>query len=117
MSAGRPGLSRPQSALLAAGSARRHVVIAQGPGRWADPQRAATDVASAVRLTAAPGTRDSGGWLADWRRADDAARRAVDAVLDDDDTLTEPRLARDLANHLPEGTLAVDRLKPARSGY
>ena len=105
VSAGRPGLSRPQSALLGGGSARRHVVIAQGPGRWADPQRAATDVAAAVRLTAAPGTQDSGSWLTDWRRADDAARRAVDAVLDDDDTLTEPRLARDLASQVPEGTL------------
>ena len=105
VSAGRPGLSRPQSALLGAGSARRHVVIAQGPGRWADPQRAATDVARAVRLTAAPGPRASGSWLADWRRADDAARRAVDAVLDDDDSLTEPRLARDLANQVPEGSL------------
>jgi 2-succinyl-5-enolpyruvyl-6-hydroxy-3-cyclohexene-1-carboxylate synthase len=29
----------------------------------------------------------------------------VDAVLDDDDTLTEPRLARDLARHVPEGAL------------
>ena len=105
VSAGRAGLSRPQSALLGGGSARRHVVIAQGPGRWADPQRAATDVAAAVSLTAAPGTQDSGRWLTDWRRADDAARRAVDAVLDDDDTLTEPRLARDLANQVPEGTL------------
>ncbi len=105
VSAGRPGLSRPQSALLGGGSARRHVVIAQGPGRWADPQRAATDVAAAVSLTAAPGTQDSGRWLTDWRRADDAARRAVDAVLDDDDTLTEPRLARDLAHQVPEGTL------------
>ena len=105
VSAGRPGLSRPQSALLGGGSARRHVVIAQGPGRWADPQRAATDVAAAVRLTAAPGTQDSGSWLTDWRRADDAARRAVDAVLDDDDTLTEPRLARDLASQVPEDTL------------
>jgi 2-succinyl-5-enolpyruvyl-6-hydroxy-3-cyclohexene-1-carboxylate synthase len=105
VSAGRPGLSRPQSALLGGGSARRHVVIAQGPGRWADPQRAATVVAAAVTLTAAPGAQDSGRWLTDWRRADDAARRAVDAVLDDDDTLTEPRLARDLANQVPEGTL------------
>ena len=105
VSAGRPGLSRPQSALLGAGSARRHVVIAQGPGRWADPQRAATDVARAVRLTAAPGPQSSGSWLAGWRRADDAARRAVDAVLDDDDSLTEPRLARDLANQVPEGSL------------
>jgi 2-succinyl-5-enolpyruvyl-6-hydroxy-3-cyclohexene-1-carboxylate synthase len=105
VSAGRPGLSRPQSALLGGGSARRHVVVAQGPGRWADPPRAATDVAAAVRLTAAPGNQDSGRWLAGWRRADDAARRAVDAALDDDDTLTEPRLARDLASQVPEGTL------------
>src|SRR5271169_6103303 len=65
VSAGRPGLSRPQSALLGGGSARRHVVIAQGPGRWADPQRAATDVAAAVSLAAAPGTQDSGCWLTD----------------------------------------------------
>ena len=95
----------PAVGLLGGGSAGRQVVIAQGPGRWADPQRAATDVAAAVRLTAAPGRQDSGRWLADWRRADYAARRAVDAVLDDDDTLTEPRLARDLASQVPEGTL------------
>jgi 2-succinyl-5-enolpyruvyl-6-hydroxy-3-cyclohexene-1-carboxylate synthase len=105
ISAGRPGLSRPQSALLGPGRASRHVVIAQGAGRWADPQRAATDVASAVRLTAAPGRGAADSWLTDWRRADDAARRAVDAMLDDDDTLTEPRLARDLASQVPEGAL------------
>jgi 2-succinyl-5-enolpyruvyl-6-hydroxy-3-cyclohexene-1-carboxylate synthase len=29
----------------------------------------------------------------------------VDAVLDDDEALTEPRLARDLASHVPEGAL------------
>ena len=59
VSAGRPGLSRAQIAFLGAGlgasSARRHVVVAQGPGRWADPQRAATDVAAALRLTGTPG--------------------------------------------------------------
>jgi len=102
VSAGRPGLSRPQNAFLSPGSARRHVVVAQGPGLWADPQRAATDVASALRLTGTP--RDS-AWLDAWRRADDAARRAVDAVLDDDENLTEPRLARDLAAALPDGAL------------
>jgi 2-succinyl-5-enolpyruvyl-6-hydroxy-3-cyclohexene-1-carboxylate synthase len=112
VSAGRPGLSRPQNAFLgagpgSAGAARRHVVIAQGPGRWADPQRAATDVVPALRLTGMPedsrGPRD-GTWLDAWRQADDAARRAVDAVLDDE-SLTEPRLARDLASALPDGAL------------
>ena len=106
VSAGRPGLSRAQIAFLGNGTARRHVVVAQGPGRWADPQRAATDVAPAVRLTGVPGgTGSPEGWLDRWRRADEAARRAVDAVLDEDENLTEPRLARDLASALPEGAL------------
>jgi 2-succinyl-5-enolpyruvyl-6-hydroxy-3-cyclohexene-1-carboxylate synthase len=102
VSAGRPGLSRPQSALLA-GPVGRHVVIRQGPGRWADPQRTATDVATGLRLSGAPGRATP--WLDGWRRADDAARRAVDAVLDADDRLTEPRLARDLVLGLPEDAL------------
>jgi 2-succinyl-5-enolpyruvyl-6-hydroxy-3-cyclohexene-1-carboxylate synthase len=116
ISAGRPGLSRAQLGLLAAG-ALRHVAIAEGPGRWADPQRAATDVAAAVRLrgarragqprreregpAAGGAPRASTAWLDSWRGADAAARRAVDAVLDEAGTLTEPRLARDLAAGLP----------------
>jgi 2-succinyl-5-enolpyruvyl-6-hydroxy-3-cyclohexene-1-carboxylate synthase len=102
VSAGRPGLSRPQSALLT-GPAGRHVVIGQGPGRWADPQRAATDVAAAIRLSRAPARTTA--WLDGWRRADEAARRAVDAVLEEEDRLTEPRLARDLVLGLPEDAL------------
>jgi 2-succinyl-5-enolpyruvyl-6-hydroxy-3-cyclohexene-1-carboxylate synthase len=101
VSAGRPGLSRAQFALLRAGAAR-HVVLAQGPGRWADPARTATDVAAAVRLA---GHGTDRGWLASWRRADQAVRRGVDAVLDADDALSEPRLARDLAAALPNGSL------------
>ncbi|MBV9095034.1 MAG: hypothetical protein JO132_14360 [Streptosporangiaceae bacterium] len=102
VSAGRPGLSRAQLAFV--GSAARHVVIAQGPGRWADPKRSATDVAAAVRLTGVPAAR-SPEWLDGWRSADAAARRAVDAVLDESDWLTEPRLARDLAAGVPDGAL------------
>lgn len=104
VSAGRPGLSRAQTAFLA-GSAPRHVVLAQGSGLWADPQRAATDVASALRLTGTPRAARDGAWLDGWRRADDAARRAVDALLDEDETVTEPRLARDLAGAVPAGAL------------
>ncbi len=102
VSAGRPGLSRPQSALLA-GPASRHVVIGQGPGRWADPQRTATDVAAGIRLGGVPARTSP--WLDRWLRADEAARHAVDAVLDEEDRLTEPRLARDLVLGLPEDAL------------
>jgi 2-succinyl-5-enolpyruvyl-6-hydroxy-3-cyclohexene-1-carboxylate synthase len=102
VSAGRPGLSRQQLAFLS--SPGRHVVVAQGPGRWADPQRAATDVAPALSLAGVPDPAPS-GWLDGWLRADEAARRAVDAVLDSGDRLTEPRLARDLASAAPGGAL------------
>ena len=130
ISAGRPGLSRPQSALLRLGRDAalpvRHVVVAQGPGMWADPQRAATDVAAAVRLTGAPGAaatgagamgaRAAGGrWLEEWRRADTAATEAADEVLDAwrdgdvpaaaDQSLSEPEAARELVAALPESAV------------
>jgi 2-succinyl-5-enolpyruvyl-6-hydroxy-3-cyclohexene-1-carboxylate synthase len=102
VSAGRPGLSRAQSAFLR--TAARHVVIAQGTDRWADPQRAATDVAAAIRLAGEP-PRGSGSWLDDWLHAEKTARTAVDAVLDAADGISEPRLARDLVAALPPGAL------------
>jgi 2-succinyl-5-enolpyruvyl-6-hydroxy-3-cyclohexene-1-carboxylate synthase len=83
----------------------RHVVIGQGPGHWADPQRAATDVASGIRLVGLTRRPGSSAWLDGWRLADEAARRAVDAILDGADRLTEPRLARDLVAGLPEAAL------------
>jgi 2-succinyl-5-enolpyruvyl-6-hydroxy-3-cyclohexene-1-carboxylate synthase len=111
VSAGRPGLSRPQSALLAlarAGTpAVRHVVVGSGPGMWADPQRAATDVATAIRLTGAPGDAPA-GWLGAWRVADAAATGAARAVLDAADALaglSEPEVARDLVATLPSGAV------------
>ncbi len=133
VSAGRPGLSRPQSALLAlagAGEPVRHVVVAQGPGRWADPQRAATDVTASVRLAGVPGAPGAPSWLERWRRADSAARRAADAVLDRamsdaESALTEPQVARELLAALPEQALLwagnslsvrdIDLLMPPRA--
>jgi 2-succinyl-5-enolpyruvyl-6-hydroxy-3-cyclohexene-1-carboxylate synthase len=115
VSAGRPGLSRGQTAFLGAGSARRHVVISPGPGQWADPQRAATDVATRIRLTGTPGTSGAGTWLDAWRRADEAAEKAVNAVLDAAESLTEPRLARDLVGALPgDALLWIASSQPVR---
>jgi 2-succinyl-5-enolpyruvyl-6-hydroxy-3-cyclohexene-1-carboxylate synthase len=108
VSCGRPGLSRGQLAYLKtaspSGAAPRHVVVAQAPGRWADPDRSATDVAAAVRL-AGPGPPGGTGWLASWLAADEAAGAAAAGIFGADDALSEPRLARDLAAALPDGAL------------
>src|SRR6266702_1276791 len=79
ISAGRPSLSRGQLAFLKGapgGRPARHIVLAQGPGRWADPARSATEVAGAIRLRPPDrGAIRPGGpaWLESWRRADAAA--------------------------------------------
>ncbi len=125
VSAGRPGLSRPQLALLrgAPGAApARHIVLAAGPGRWADPARTATCVAAGIRLSGAPGQRAVTGqvaagirlsgagpagtrWLESWQRADAAAREAAARVLGAAPGLAEPQLAAGLAAALPDGAL------------
>jgi 2-succinyl-5-enolpyruvyl-6-hydroxy-3-cyclohexene-1-carboxylate synthase len=104
LSAGRPGLSRGQLALLRSG-ASRHVVISQAPGRWADPARSATDITPACQVQGAPADAASSGWLRAWWGADEAARQAVDLILDAETEFSEPRLARDLAAALPDGAL------------
>ncbi len=111
VSAGRPGLSRGQLALLRRGGAARHVVLAQGPGRWSDPARTATDVTGRVLLRHAGA---SATWLDSWQAADQAVRRAADRVLADGG-LSEPLVARELAAHVPPGGLLwVASSMPAR---
>ena len=105
ISAGRPGLTRGQLALLR-GAGGRHVVLSQGPGRWSDPARTATDVAARVVLRGAPGPRTGqSGWLRSWLAADAAARRAADEMLAAAGSLSEPLLAREVAAALPAGGL------------
>ncbi len=131
ISAGRPGLSRGQLALLrgAADAGTRHVVLSQGPARWSDPSRTASEVAASVQLTAAPAAAGPAGhsdWLGSWLAADAAARRAADEMLAADGSLSEPLLAREVAAALPAGALLwaassmpvrdLDRHMACRSG-
>ncbi|MFF5207736.1 2-succinyl-5-enolpyruvyl-6-hydroxy-3-cyclohexene-1-carboxylic-acid synthase [Streptosporangium sp. NPDC000396] len=96
---GRPSLSRPLLNWLK--HADEHIVVAPDLTHWPDPTRSATQVAQAVEIPVAAGTDT---WLHSWRRADTAARIAIDEVLDGSG-LSEPRLARDLADMLPNGSL------------
>jgi 2-succinyl-5-enolpyruvyl-6-hydroxy-3-cyclohexene-1-carboxylate synthase len=136
VSAGRPGLTRPQSALLglaraaglAGAPAVRHVVVASGPGLWADPQRAATDAAAAITISGLPAVPPA-RWLQAWRHADAAAAAAARTVLgawrDGTFALTEPEIASELAAALPENALLwcgnslsvrdIDLLLPVRT--
>ncbi|MER5649732.1 2-succinyl-5-enolpyruvyl-6-hydroxy-3-cyclohexene-1-carboxylic-acid synthase [Streptosporangium sp. NPDC002524] len=96
---GRPGLSRPLLNWLR--HAGEHIVVAPDLTRWPDPTRSATQVAQVVEIPVAAG---DDAWLHSWRRAETAARNAIDEVLDAEG-LSEPRLARDLAEALPNGSL------------
>jgi 2-succinyl-5-enolpyruvyl-6-hydroxy-3-cyclohexene-1-carboxylate synthase len=104
VSAGRAGLTRGQLTLLRrVGPRTRHVVLSQGPGRWSDPARTATDVAATVVLRGGP----AGGlsWLSEWQSADATVRQAADDVLAADGSLSEPALAAAAAAALPAGAL------------
>ena len=94
-----PSLSRPLLNWLK--HADEHVVVARDLTRWPDPTRSATQVAQEVEIPVPAGDDD---WLHSWRRADTAARGAIDEVLDGTG-LSEPRLARDLVDALPNGSL------------
>lgn len=96
---GRPGLSRPLLSWLR--RAEEHIVVASDLTRWPDPTRSATQVAQSVEI---PITSGDDSWLPSWRHADHVAREAIDAVLDSSG-LNEPRLARDLVELLPNGSL------------
>ncbi|MEV5410131.1 2-succinyl-5-enolpyruvyl-6-hydroxy-3-cyclohexene-1-carboxylic-acid synthase [Thermopolyspora sp. NPDC052614] len=96
---GRPGLSRPLLSWLK--RAEEHIVVSPDLSRWPDPTRSATQVAQAVEIPVAAG---GDSWLRAWRRAETAAREAIDGVLDAGG-MSEPRIARDLADNLPNGSL------------
>jgi 2-succinyl-5-enolpyruvyl-6-hydroxy-3-cyclohexene-1-carboxylate synthase len=102
--AGRAGLTRPLLAWLAG---TPHLVL-DADGAWWDPTRTAVevvrcDVAGLASVDAAAET----GWLDAWTDAADRAGKAVDAMLDESPTLTEPLVARDVVALAPDGAVLV----------
>ena len=103
---GKLSLGRPLARFL--GSARQ-VSIGRPEDRWDEQRKIETTLqadpallCAAVAATITP--RGATEWLASWRDNDSVARRAIDEVLDQSDSPTEPRAARDLAAGLPDGT-------------
>ena len=85
--------------------------LADEHGRWLDPERAAgrvivADPALLCDAVAAVVPERSSAWLEEWLDAEARARSAIDAALDGHD-LSEPRITRDLAAHVPDGTTLV----------
>ena len=109
ISAGRAGLTRGQLALLrSAAPEGRHIVLSQGPGRWSDPARSATEVADRVVLRGLDAQSAAAGpsaWLKSWLTADAAVCQAADELLAAGRELSEPLLARSVAAGLPAGAL------------
>jgi 2-succinyl-5-enolpyruvyl-6-hydroxy-3-cyclohexene-1-carboxylate synthase len=114
---GRPAASKVLAQWVAGAAAGGAVVVqVGGPGRI-DPEHNVTAVCSIADLlggfwSSPPG---SGGWLAGWLHADATAQQAVERVLLGFDELTEPAVARTVAEHLPaDAVLTVASSMPVR---
>jgi len=110
---GRVGLSRALTGWL---SRTPHVVLDRD-GRWADPTRSASGVfrADPAALAGIEADGSDPDWTAAWCETAAAAGAAVDELLDETDPLSEPRVARDVAGHLAEGSnLVVASSMPIR---
>jgi 2-succinyl-5-enolpyruvyl-6-hydroxy-3-cyclohexene-1-carboxylate synthase len=107
---GKPALSRALAGLL--GSEVPQVLIDRDGARL-DPERSLSRIVAADEalmcgaLSERLEPREESAWLSSWREAEMAARTAIDDTLDCDDSITEPRVARDLAALVPEGGVLV----------
>jgi 2-succinyl-5-enolpyruvyl-6-hydroxy-3-cyclohexene-1-carboxylate synthase len=114
---GRPSTSK----VLARWSARSDVTLIQvgGPGRI-DPAHNVAAVCSldallaAVDKTVVRRTDSIGDWSSSWERVERSAADAIDSCLDRE-VLTEPSIARIVADHLPDDAqLTVSSSMPVR---
>ncbi|MGH2792589.1 MAG: 2-succinyl-5-enolpyruvyl-6-hydroxy-3-cyclohexene-1-carboxylic-acid synthase [Actinomycetota bacterium] len=115
---GKSGLSRALGLYLE--SCENHLSV-DPDGVWVDPQRLAHRLIHADpgllcrAVTERLAERPDPEWQRAWRRGDDLARRAIDEYLDALEAPSEPRVARDLAAALPDGSnLVVSSSMPVR---
>jgi 2-succinyl-5-enolpyruvyl-6-hydroxy-3-cyclohexene-1-carboxylate synthase len=107
---GRTGLSRHLAGLL--GTEVPQVLLDRN-GAWHDPDRAVAELvvgdpaAVCAALAAHLGVAAGSDWLDGWLAADARARAVLDGLLEADDAVSEPRVARDLAAALPAGSALV----------
>lgn len=114
---GKIGISRVVNAFFRDGPQ----VLVEPYGRRLDPERGAERIVVAepgslcAAVAALCPSRPDSRWLAAWKGAERSARAAIDRVLDAHDGVSEPRVARDLAAHAPDGsTLVVAASMPVR---
>jgi 2-succinyl-5-enolpyruvyl-6-hydroxy-3-cyclohexene-1-carboxylate synthase len=114
---GKIGISRVVNAFFRDGEQ----VLVDRNGRWLDPERAAHRIVAAdpsllcAAVAETVPRRERSGWLDEWLAAESTARAAIDRVLDAEAAVSEPRVARDLAAHTPDGaTLVVAASMPVR---
>jgi 2-succinyl-5-enolpyruvyl-6-hydroxy-3-cyclohexene-1-carboxylate synthase len=103
---GRMGASKPLASYLGPDVPQ---VVVDPDGDWADPGRSArwiirTDPSELPSLVE---RSDPHPWTQRWLEAEAAACAAIDAVLDAEDSPSEPRTARDLAAWCPDGATLV----------
>jgi 2-succinyl-5-enolpyruvyl-6-hydroxy-3-cyclohexene-1-carboxylate synthase len=92
----------------ASASGAREVVV--GPA-WRDPSATAAEIVDGVMFDDGPDE----AWMAEWRRASDAATSAIAEVLDEPDASSEPFVARTLLQTLPSrSALVVASSMPVR---
>lgn len=113
---GRPSTSKTLAQWIdRAVSGGAQLVQIGGPG-LIDPGRNVDAVATiGAVIAAAEGSTPDSGWLDDWVAADCAADAAVLAALSEIGELSEPLVARTVADHLPAGVeLVVSSSMPIR---
>ncbi len=112
---GRPAASKVLAQWTARATANGAVLVQVGGPGVIDPDRDVAAVCSLDAVRSAVGSGRAEGWLDAWTEADRRADEAIVRMLDGFDELTEPGVARTLADHLPaDAELTVSSSMPVR---